>query len=424
MAPSFFSKLTRPSNSSNATSGESSPRGSHSRSSSIQRLKTVPASIRITPALDLTPTPDAAQPDDVPSDGGSSLNVNVIPPSPSVSTQSEFKNEDGSSDSRQSTTSLTMPPGRAQPPMPKADGELTPMPPRSDSTPLRHAQSTGSLKKGGQPDSPDGPGNKTAAHQRYATLATPQPSNSLSKRASKSSLIIETPKEKRVTSSPSDPLVDSPTSPTYPVQTITKSFTTNTVPANVSNTFLSPKQKDSDTASIRSVSSSRSRSFFSGGTFDSIKKTSSKSPKRKPTGLASAIAISGLTVAMSPQSELAEHLREASADKGHTRNRSLSSAGRHDKLPSSLELPGNGSGNRSRAPSFVQPSEYSSGTDESDEDSSDDVDDVTADLMPVTGFAVASSKRNADFHELFPDIPEGDYLIEGVSKRRFVNVGP
>jgi len=36
------------------------------------------------------------------------------------------------------------------------------------------------------------------------------------------------------------------------------------------------------------------------------------------------------------------------------------------------------------------------------------------DDMPVTGFAVASSKRNADFHELFPNIEEGDYLIEGI----------
>jgi len=30
----------------------------------------------------------------------------------------------------------------------------------------------------------------------------------------------------------------------------------------------------------------------------------------------------------------------------------------------------------------------------------------------VTGFAVASSKRNADFHSLFPVVPEDDYLIE------------
>ncbi|KAG2035709.1 GRAM domain-containing protein [Suillus americanus] len=42
---------------------------------------------------------------------------------------------------------------------------------------------------------------------------------------------------------------------------------------------------------------------------------------------------------------------------------------------------------------------------------SDDELDINEDI-PVTGFAVASSKRNADFHELFPSIPEGDYLIE------------
>ncbi|KAI0066605.1 GRAM-domain-containing protein [Artomyces pyxidatus] len=46
----------------------------------------------------------------------------------------------------------------------------------------------------------------------------------------------------------------------------------------------------------------------------------------------------------------------------------------------------------------------------------DDDDDLLAELneddIPVTGFAVASNKRNADFHELFPTIPEGDYLIE------------
>lgn len=38
----------------------------------------------------------------------------------------------------------------------------------------------------------------------------------------------------------------------------------------------------------------------------------------------------------------------------------------------------------------------------------DDFDDI-----PVTGFAVASTKRNQDFHEVFPSVPEGDYLIEG-----------
>lgn len=125
---------------------------------------------------------------------------------------------------------------------------------------------------------------------------------------------------------------------------------------------------------------------------------------------------------MSPQNELAEQLKESVAEKGHTRNRSASSFTKHDKPAFSLELPGNASGNRSRAPSFVQAGDYSDNED-TDDESSDDVDDVTADLMPVTGFAVASSKRNADFHELFPDIPEGDYLIEGAPHQRFINMG-
>ncbi|KAJ9119609.1 hypothetical protein QFC22_003318 [Naganishia vaughanmartiniae] len=33
--------------------------------------------------------------------------------------------------------------------------------------------------------------------------------------------------------------------------------------------------------------------------------------------------------------------------------------------------------------------------------------------IPVHGFAVASNKRNLEFHALFPEIDEGDYLIEG-----------
>ncbi|RJE16664.1 GRAM domain protein, partial [Aspergillus sclerotialis] len=36
--------------------------------------------------------------------------------------------------------------------------------------------------------------------------------------------------------------------------------------------------------------------------------------------------------------------------------------------------------------------------------------------MPrLTGFAVASKKRNRDFHQLFRSVPEDDYLIEDYS---------
>ncbi|KZT01154.1 uncharacterized protein LAESUDRAFT_493035 [Laetiporus sulphureus 93-53] len=58
---------------------------------------------------------------------------------------------------------------------------------------------------------------------------------------------------------------------------------------------------------------------------------------------------------------------------------------------------------------------YHSGTDLLEEQSGlDDEDDLdlSAEDIPVTGFAVASNKRNQDFHELFPTVPEGDYLIE------------
>ncbi|GHJ86827.1 hypothetical protein NliqN6_3229 [Naganishia liquefaciens] len=66
--------------------------------------------------------------------------------------------------------------------------------------------------------------------------------------------------------------------------------------------------------------------------------------------------------------------------------------------------------------------------DESDttEDTDSDDDDYEADdrsvatkssyysraSLPVHGFAVASNKRNLEFHALFPEIDEGDYLIE------------
>ena len=60
------------------------------------------------------------------------------------------------------------------------------------------------------------------------------------------------------------------------------------------------------------------------------------------------------------------------------------------------------------------------GRDEDVDDDSDD-DELLAELnegdIPVTGFAVANNRRNADFHELFKRVPDGDYLIEGPSIR-------
>jgi hypothetical protein len=55
-----------------------------------------------------------------------------------------------------------------------------------------------------------------------------------------------------------------------------------------------------------------------------------------------------------------------------------------------------------------------SNSEDSDYDSTDALD-FGDDDIPITGFAVATMKRNQEFHELFPTIPGDDYLIDGVS---------
>ena len=65
-----------------------------------------------------------------------------------------------------------------------------------------------------------------------------------------------------------------------------------------------------------------------------------------------------------------------------------------------------------RLPDFSDRDSFRSASDSEASDDSDDLD-LDPEDIPVTGFAVASNKRNQDFHELFPTVPEGDYLIEG-----------
>ncbi|KAG8935730.1 hypothetical protein FRC02_006778 [Tulasnella sp. 418] len=54
---------------------------------------------------------------------------------------------------------------------------------------------------------------------------------------------------------------------------------------------------------------------------------------------------------------------------------------------------------------------HDGGSEAADDSDSDGLSFADEDI-PITGFAVASSKRNTDFHDLFPDVPAGDYLIE------------
>lgn len=59
---------------------------------------------------------------------------------------------------------------------------------------------------------------------------------------------------------------------------------------------------------------------------------------------------------------------------------------------------------------------YSDDDDESDAEVGTLRSSVSRMSLPVTGFAVASNKRNQEFHALFHQIDEGDYLIEGKSE--------
>jgi hypothetical protein len=179
-----------------------------------------------------------------------------------------------------------------------------------------------------------------------------------------------------------------------------------------------------------------------------------KSTTRKPTGLASAIAASGLAMAnpalspshqaqispptiISPQQSISSATSkkstpymsispaQSSASQQHLRTlkpkKSTNGISRKGSRPrkSSVSVNSeNGSEYFAGGGDEIRPDYYSGLGGSSDEDGSGsdlDSDDLELgdDNIPVTGFAVASNKRNADFHELFPTVPEGDYLIEG-----------
>lgn len=70
-----------------------------------------------------------------------------------------------------------------------------------------------------------------------------------------------------------------------------------------------------------------------------------------------------------------------------------------------------------RSPYLLSTQDYDSDDGYGSEDDSENLSDEEGiDHLPVTGFAVASNRRNAEFHTLFPTVDEGDYLIEGKFK--------
>ncbi|KAG6812856.1 hypothetical protein H0H92_015954 [Tricholoma furcatifolium] len=294
------------------------------------------------------------------------------------------------------------------------------------------------VRKQGSNRSLNRPPPVTIEHARAATTPAPAPASS-------------TEGQDAILSSPQTSLVESPTSmqlPDYPSPPQSMSQSPSPPQASTSpsgsSIYLASPRKDTDNISLVSAN----------GTSKEKKRPWSRS-SRKPTGLASAIAASGLamanpTLAAAQQAQLQAAAAAAAAAQQQqqspvTATRKLSSASgrapsfisasvskRHHKKSKSNDLSPSNRSVRSRRAASVSVNgddrseyyagedhaEYYSGLEDSSSDEEDDSDDNLDDIdlgeddMPVTGFAVASNKRNADFHELFSNIPEGDYLID------------
>ncbi|KAK0213034.1 hypothetical protein DFS33DRAFT_1393172 [Desarmillaria ectypa] len=223
-------------------------------------------------------------------------------------------------------------------------------------------------------------------------------------------------------------IVDSPTSITMPEIPENSRENIGTVVTNGKTSLAA--SRDTDATSVNSVITPQNG--------QNQKKPTSrpwKRPSSKPTGLASAIAASGLAMAnpvLSPPQQVQlsppaqrksslpspPYLYRTGSTSSHTR------AGSSDFSPKSKRSSTASPRRKSTSVHSDINSEYPDDqagledeTEDEDEDDSDELDplmdlDLGSSDIPVTGFAVASSRRNADFHELFPTIPEGDYLIE------------
>lgn len=199
---------------------------------------------------------------------------------------------------------------------------------------------------------------------------------------------------------------------------LVESPTAGTLQNAESREFLSLRG-DVDATSLRSAASSSSKKKKRAGS--GWRRPSVGAHTRKNTGIASAIASSGLAMANAtsqvPPLPNNYTSRNGSVHNG-SKSREQTMSGNNAASASMYSMPGTiNTGNSPRQISLSKSdfSDRQCQTDSSEStggSESDDELDLNEENIPVTGFAVASNKRNADFHELFPNIPEGDYLIE------------
>ncbi|PVF93814.1 hypothetical protein CPB86DRAFT_789686 [Serendipita vermifera] len=126
-------------------------------------------------------------------------------------------------------------------------------------------------------------------------------------------------------------------------------------------------------------------------------------------GLASALVASGMGIAP-PPNMLSSPAGSLSPPALSKKPSNLSAANVSPNDPSSPERtrivrP------RVRSASSNSKANYDSAEDSEDYDSGDALS-FNDDEIPITGFAVATMKRNQDFHEMFPQVPPDDYLID------------
>ncbi|KAJ6583194.1 hypothetical protein B0H10DRAFT_1834207 [Mycena sp. CBHHK59/15] len=307
-------------------------------------------------------------------------------------------------------------PAVPRPPTPKIDRtpKSSPQMPASALPNVRHQSSNKSLKQAQAQEqpSPVPPVPTMSVHMRTATSPASTPYNS--------------PDQEEPTP---NPLTESPTAmrPTeFPSQ--------------------SPTRRDTDVLSLTSQGGQKKKP---------TSRPWRRSAPKKPMGLAGAIAASGLAMAnpgmtaphqstLSPQVMNQNENRSSpslvtspisnpnsrkatlSSPESHRRHHTATNGKAHrDKTDHRRRRTTGSVASHGEGDGYFpdEQGEYYSGLEESSDDGSgsdssgdggSDLEDLDLgeDDIPVTGFAVASNKRNADFHELFPGIPEGDYLIE------------
>ncbi|KAG1804367.1 hypothetical protein EV424DRAFT_1647456 [Suillus variegatus] len=171
---------------------------------------------------------------------------------------------------------------------------------------------------------------------------------------------------------------------------------------------LLPVHTDTDARSIRSVNSSTPKTT-------GWRRPSVTTPTRKqPSSMVASMTSTGSQ--MSPVIPVSNSASKKVTNGTVRSNTSARSAVGHTASASVTSVPNSTDANARTRRALSARDDFSDGqpdtlTSSGESEASDDELDINEDI-PVTGFAVASSKRNADFHELFPSIPEGDYLIE------------